>query len=131
MYTDIDSETEAKIAKRDNDYFDLEDVAYYLRKQAKDGAKVYALKRKRWIRAGKYMLFLDAVSGNMDDAWIYVIVANDRKLLNWLILPFVRWFYQTEIVVWWNKIPKTNLLLDVWYVGDGSGGTPLVFEAKE
>ncbi len=116
--------------KRDTGNFTIEDVAEYLQKKAKPDAKVYPLKIDQWVKAGRYQLYVKSLSGDMDDSWIHVIVQQDNSWLNWIVLPFAKLFSEPKIVVWWRKIPNTDLTLDVWYVGDGSGGVPLVFEAN-
>lgn len=120
----------AKIAKRDSGDFTLQDVAEYLQDKAKPGTKVYVLKVGEWVRVGGHLLYLKSIGGNMDDAWIDVVVREYNPLLHKLALQLIAKLAKSINVVWWHKIPNTNLLLDVWYVGDGSGGTALVFEAK-
>ncbi len=117
--------------KRDTGNFTIEDVAEYLQKKAKPDAKVYPLKIDQWVKVGQHQLYVKSLSGDMDDSWIHVIVKQDSPWLNWIVLPFARLFTEPKIVVWWRKIPNTDLILDVWYVGDGSGGVPLVFEEKK
>lgn len=126
--SEIDDRIRASIAKRDSGNFTLNDVSEYLQKKAKPETKVYALKLQQWVKVNNYQLFLKSVSGDMDDAWIHVVVKNHNPWLNWLILPIASHFAKDDLVVWWQQIPNTLLMLDVWYVGDGSGGVPLVFE---
>ena len=129
------SETEdmdhARIDKRVSGNFTLEDIDDFLRKKAKPGAKVYPLKLGQWVKIGNRQLLLRSISGDMDDAWIRVVTKNHHRWLNWLILPIASYSAKDELVVWWRKIPCTNLMLDILCLGDGSDGVPLVFEAVD
>lgn len=126
----MDARTAERIAKRSSGKFTLQDLYSYIREKAKIDANVIALKVGKWERVGKYHLLLKKVSGDMDDAFIYVVVHKHFPAPNWLNLLVASLKAKPIWAIWWQTLPGTDLLLDVWYVGDGSEGIPLIVESK-
>lgn len=106
--------------------FTVADLSSYIQSKVKPDARVYVLKKREWVVAGKFKLFLLDIGGDPESDWVEVLVAKYQNLTDGYVLaggPFV--------VADWNKIPGTNLFFDVWYAGDGSGGISLVVEELE
>lgn len=108
----------------------LQDLSGDIHKNAVPNAKVYILKINRWTRVGEYQLLVKQTCNNLEDAWINVVVRANRPVFNWLLLPIARIIGSVVEVGNWNVIPNTNLRLDFFYIGDGTEGTPIVFETK-
>jgi hypothetical protein len=119
---------ETRLEKRANGPFVLEDLSDWVQERVAPKATVIRLIRGKWVKAGNFWLLLQEVRSDLDDAYIRVVVRPDSPFLNWLLLPLAA-NDEGDWVAWWNKIPGTNLMLDIWYVGDGSEGVALIAES--
>lgn len=123
------SETEKKRKLREDD-IKLTDLPDYLQKKAVTEAKVHIAKVGKWTRVGDTFVLVKSTGANMDDAWADIVVRKNTPFLNWILLPIAGMFGGTESVLNWDEIANTKIILDFWYTGDGTGGTPIVFQSK-
>lgn len=120
-----------KLEKILSDNFEVGDLSDYLIKKVKPNAKITSLKMKGWTKIGNVWIFLNKITGNMDDTWIEVLVVKDFGNLNSLVQHFVQLAGNKLLVMEWNIIPGTNLVFDAFYAGDGENVAALVAELAE
>ncbi|MFZ5424669.1 MAG: hypothetical protein ACOZAO_02610 [Patescibacteria group bacterium] len=127
----VSQRTMLRSAKKKSGDFTQKDLAQFVRERAQPDAQVTVLKENKWVKVGNWWLKLVSQASNMDDAWITVIVRPNTPYMNWVRhLNIHENGMETLTVLWWYEIGKTGLLLDIWYVGDGSEGVALVVPAK-
>jgi len=120
-----DFDVGSRRAKKDRGKFGFEDLSIFIQEQVRPDAKVTRLPVGKWVKVGNLWLLNKCVRADLDDAFALIVTQPDRPFLNWLYLPKAA-VQEGTWVTWWRKIPDTNLILDVWYVGDGSPGVVLV-----
>ncbi len=119
----MDERTQMRMAKKANGHFTTADLSTYVRSLVSEDAPVYVLKLGEWVRVGNHWVFMKSSGSDMDDAWVNLIVLNDT--VNRVQREIAQRRQPTVQVVWDEQIPNTNIYVDFWYVGDGSGGVAL------
>lgn len=118
-----------RLAKKDSGKFDWNDLSPWIQKKVDPNSKVFHLPIGKWIKVGNIWLLNQEIRNDLDDAFVRVLTRVNVPFLNWLILPFAA-LRKGEWVMWCNKIPHTDLIIEVWFVGDGSQGFALVAESR-
>jgi len=119
-----------KREKRDTGNFVREDLSSYAQDKVAEGTKVLVLREKIWTRVGDTWVLLKEFSWSMDDANARVVTRKHVPFLFAFIACFAYdspgdWVYVGDV------IPGTDVVIDDFYVGDGSPATVLVAQAKE
>ena len=114
-----------RLAKRDGAQFSYSDLNSFAQMQVLVGSPVVVLTPNKWVKLANQWFLCKQVSGNIDDAYARLITRPCRPLLDWVLLPIAKFKDAGTWVIWGAKILSTNIVLDVWYVGDGSEGVAL------
>lgn len=126
----MDTEFELRKVKRASGQFTWDDLNPIAQSLIQESSKVVTLWKNKWMRVGNYWILNKEVGGNMDDAIARLVTRPYRPFINWVLLPLARIFDKGTWVVWWETVPDTNIVIDIWYIGDGSGGVVLAAEHK-
>jgi len=124
----MDEKTSIRRAKKASGNFTTADLSTYVRSLVTESSPVYALKLGEWMHVGNHWLFMKSSGSDMDDAWVNLIVLYGTA--NRIQREIAQRRQSTVQVVWDEKIPGTNIYVDFWYVGDGSGGVALAVCAE-
>lgn len=119
------SSFDEKIKKFRRGKYDVEDLSDYLKKRVRPGASVVPLREKRWTKVGEYWIYLKDVHIGTDDSWIEVMIVKKVGLICKLIVD------KPISVVEWGVIADTNLVFEMWFVGDSVNSVPLIVELTE
>ena len=117
-----------RLAKKKSEKFTRNDLADYVQGQVSEEAAVVALKTGKWLAVGNFWILLKKQSYDAEDSYAQIVTCPHLPFLNWLFLLHAKWFDDGKWVTAWDKCPGTNIIIDVWYVDDGSGGTVLAVE---
>lgn len=119
------SSFDEKIKKFRRGKYDVEDLSNYLKKRVRAGASVVPLRERRWTKVGEYWIYLKDVHIGTDDSWIEVMIVKKVGLICKFIVD------KPISVVEWGVIADTNLVFEMWFVGDSVNSVPLMVELTE
>ncbi len=122
---------ENDLAKRESGNFTWEDLDTWAQKQIVEGAKVYVLKKNKWVLVDNVQVLLKEQRSDMDDSFARVVTRPNRPFLNWFLLPIANLRDKGSWVMWGATAPDTDILIDEWYVGDGSEGIVLAAQTNK
>lgn len=115
-------------AKRAKGNFTWKDLSSYVQEKVAEGTAVFVLKKNKWVVVDNtFQVLMKEHVWDMDDTYVRIVTRPHRPYLNWFYLPIFRNKNKDEgeWVTSWGIIPNTNIIIDVWYVGDGSEGVVL------
>lgn len=127
--SELRREAEKLRAKRELGKFTRKDLSKYVQKRVAKGTDVASLIMNKWVLVDNTQVLLKGQGSDMDNAYARVVTRPNRPLLNWFYLPTAS-FEEGDWVTWWCMIPKTNIIIDIWYAGDGSEGIVLAALTK-
>ena len=119
-----------RLAKKAGGQFAYKDLSSLTQEKFPNGANVSTLPVGKWVKVGDYWLLNKGVNGDLDDAWVLLVVRRNRPLLNWLVLTVAEVRDAGKLVLWWERVPGTGIVIDIWFVGDGSEGVALAALSK-
>lgn len=119
-----------RLEKRDSGKFTYSDLNNSAKVKVTENASVVVLPPNKWVKLNNQWLLCKEIGSTFDYAFIRLITRPCRRFLDWLLLPIASSRDEGVWVIWGDKIPNTNIFVDVWYVGDGSGGVALAVTEK-
>lgn len=128
---DLEHSTAEKLEKMHLGSFNMYDLSDYLVKRVKPDTAVVPLKMKRWTKVGGYWIYLCDDWIGLDDSWIDILVAKDSGFLGF-VSKLYSWFFGKKISITdWQTVPGTNLIFEMWFVGDSEHSVPLLAELSD
>lgn len=124
-----DPNEKARKLREDSIY--IKDLPEYMQKKAIPNTKVHILKLGKWTLIGNTWILVKSFDNNLEDAWAYIVTRKNKPFWNWAILPIAKMCDKGTAVMDWQEIETTKIILDFWYIGDGTGGNPIAFLSKE
>jgi hypothetical protein len=126
----MDYDFDSRVAKSKARNFGWGDLSKYLQERIPENTPVYVLEVGKWVRVGKFQIILLEQASDIDNAYLRVMARLDNNLTNWLVLPLSKLLDRGKWIMQWQECPDTDVFVDVWYIGDGSGGIVLAAETK-
>jgi hypothetical protein len=113
------STEEGRMIIRQGDY-NWYDLHTWVQDLVSNDTEVQALNKSRWVLVGNTYVLLKELSADVEDSFARVVIRpKTQPFLDWFFLLITRFRDEGEWYRWGSTIPDTNIVIDVWYYGDG------------
>ena len=116
--------------KEESGNFTWDDLSDYVQKRSSKSGGVVVLKENKWVLIGNVQVLLKETTFDMDTSYARIVTRPHLPWLDWLLLPIARLSDSGHWLMKEETCPNTNVIIDVWFVGDGTGGIYLAAQTK-